>query len=79
MGYSTTGKHYKTVNGKMIAETISLVTNSPIVKTRGKITWPPMSVLVIGVKTSTPATLIMYMNSTLAQSSYQNVSMSFTK
>ena len=50
-GYSTTGKHYITINGEMITEAISQVTNNPIIKTKGKITLPPMSISVISVKT----------------------------
>ena len=50
MGYSTTGKHYITVNGEMIAEAISQVTDNPIIKTKGKITLPPVSVSIINVK-----------------------------
>ena len=51
MGFSTTGKHYITVNDEMIAEAISQVTNNPIIKIKGKITLPPMSASVISVKT----------------------------
>ena len=50
-GYSTTGKHYIMVNGEMIAEAISQATDNPIIKTKGKITLPPMSFSVISVKT----------------------------
>ena len=50
--YSTTGKDYIIVNSEMIAEAISQVTNNPTIKTRGKITLPPMSVSVISVKMS---------------------------
>ena len=39
------------VNGEMIAEAISQVTNNPIIKTKGKIILPPMSVSIIIVKT----------------------------
>ena len=48
--YSTTGRHYITVNGKMIAEAILQVTDSPILKTKGKITVSPMSISLISVK-----------------------------
>ena len=41
MGYSTTGKHYITINGEMIAEAISQVTDCPILKMKGKINFPP--------------------------------------
>ena len=32
-GYSTTGKHYITINGEMVTEAISHITDSPIMKT----------------------------------------------
>ena len=51
VGYSTSGKHYIMVNGEMIAEAISQVTDNPIIKTKGKITLSPMSVSIISVKT----------------------------
>ena len=54
MGYSTAGKHYIMINGEMIAEAILQVTDSPILKTIGKITLLPMSVSVIGIKMPTP-------------------------
>ena len=38
--YSTTGKHYITINGEIITEAISQVTNNPIIKTKGKIVLP---------------------------------------
>ena len=38
------------INGEMIAEAISQVTDNPIIKTKGKITLPPRLVSVIGVK-----------------------------
>ena len=53
--YSTTGKHYITINGKMIAETISQVTNNPIIKTKGKITMPPNVHLSNKSKNATPS------------------------
>ena len=40
------------VNSEMIAEAISQVTDNPIIKTKAKITLPPMSVSVINVKMS---------------------------
>ena len=51
MGYSTTGKHYITANGEVIAEAISQVIGNPISKTKDEITLPPMSVSVVSVKT----------------------------
>ena len=48
--YSTTGRHYITINGKMITEAILQVTNSYILKSKGKITLLLMSVSLISVK-----------------------------
>ena len=50
-GYSTTGKHYITINGQVIAQSILQTLDYPIIKTRGKITLLPMSVSIIEVKT----------------------------
>ena len=73
MGYSTAGKHYITINGKMITGAISQVTDSPILNTKGKISLPSMSVSVIGIKYQHFLTLIMCFNSTLTHFSYQRV------
>ena len=51
IGYPTTGRHYITINGEMIADVISQVTDSPILKTKCKIILPPMAISVISVKT----------------------------
>ena len=53
MGYSTTGRHYITINGEMKAQAISQTTNSPILKTKGKIMLPPMSISIVGIKMPT--------------------------
>ena len=50
-GYSTMGKYYITINGEMITEATSQITDNPIIKTKGKITLPPMSISVLSVKT----------------------------
>ena len=52
-GYSTTGRHYIAINGKMIAQAISQAINSPILKMKGKITLPPMSISIVAIKTPT--------------------------
>ena len=49
--YSTTGKHYITINGQVIAQSILQPLDYPIVKTKGRITLPPVSVSTIEVKT----------------------------
>ena len=51
-GYSSTGRHYITTNGEMIAQSISQATTNPILKTKGKVTLPPMSVSVLEIKMS---------------------------
>ena len=53
MGYTTAAKHYLTINGEMITVAILQITDSPILKTKGKITVPLMSVSVIVIKTPT--------------------------
>ena len=45
-GYSTTGKHYITINGQVIAQAFLQTTDYPIIKTKGKVTLPPMSVSI---------------------------------
>ena len=34
----------------MIAQAVSETTNSPILKTKGKVTLPPMSIFIVGIK-----------------------------
>ena len=49
-GYLTTGKHYITINGQVIAQFISQPLDYPIIKTKGRITLPTVSVLIIEVR-----------------------------
>ena len=49
--YSTTGKHYITINGQVIAQSVLQALYYPIIKTKGKVTLPPMPVSIIEVKT----------------------------
>ena len=72
-GYSTTEKHYIMVNGEMITEVISQVTECPIIKNRGTFTLPLMSVSVISVKIPPLQNINNVYNSTVAHSSYQRV------
>ena len=50
-GYSTTGKHYITINGQVIAQLILQPLDYPTVKMKDRITLPPVSVSIIEVKT----------------------------
>ena len=50
-GYSTTGKHYITINRQVIAQLISQALDYLIIKTKGKVSLPHMSVSIIEVKT----------------------------
>ena len=50
-GYSTTGKHYITINSQVITQLISQPLDYPIVKMKGRITLPPVSVSILEVKT----------------------------
>ena len=52
-GYLTSGRHYTTVNGEMLAQAISQSTNSPMLKTKGNIKLFPMSISVVSIKTPT--------------------------
>ena len=49
-GYSITGRHYITINGEMIAESIWQTTTNPICKNKGKIILPPVSVPIVEIK-----------------------------
>ena len=42
--YSTTGKHYITINGQVIAQSILQTLDYPIIKTKGMVTMPPIYV-----------------------------------
>ena len=61
-GYLITGRHYITINGEMIAQAISQSTNSPILKTKGKITLPPMSISAVEIKMPTLQIPLIFMN-----------------
>ena len=50
-GYSTTGRHYITINWQVIAQMILQATDYHIIKTKCKVTLSPMSVSIIEVKT----------------------------
>ena len=49
-GYSTAGRHYITLNGEMLAQSISQVMVKPVLKTKGKIILPPSSVSVLEIR-----------------------------
>ena len=49
-GYLTAGRHYITINGEVLAQSISHTTVNPILKIKGKVTLPPISISVVGVK-----------------------------
>ena len=46
----TVGRHYITINGEMLAQSTSHATVNPILKIKGKVMLPPMSISVVGVK-----------------------------
>ena len=48
--YSTSERHYITINSEMIVQAISQSTNSPILKTKGKVNLPPRSISIVGIK-----------------------------
>ena len=49
--YSTTGKHYITINGQVIAQSVSQALDYPIIKTKDRVTLPPVSISITEVKT----------------------------
>ena len=51
--YSITGRHYITIDGKMIAQAISQTLNCPILKMKGKMTVPLVSISIVAIKTPT--------------------------
>ena len=48
--YSTSGRHYITLNGETLAQSTSQVTVMPVVKTKGKIILPPSSISVLEIR-----------------------------
>ena len=49
-GYSTTGRHYITLNGEMLAQSISQVTVKPVLKSKETIRLAPSSVSVLEIR-----------------------------
>ena len=61
MGYSTDGRHFITIKGKVIAQSFHSTIGEPIWKTKGRIILKPNSISVITVNTpSIPDTNILY-------------------
>ena len=50
-GYLTTDRHYITINGQVIVQSVSQPVDYPTIKTKGRVTLPPVSVSIIEVKT----------------------------
>ena len=50
-GYSTTGKCYITINAQVIVQLISQALGYPLIKTKGRVTLPHVSLSIIEVKT----------------------------
>ena len=50
-GFSITGRHFLSVNGKMVVQSISTPTIEPIIKNKSKIKLSPHSITVVSVKT----------------------------
>ena len=51
-GFSTTGRQFLSVNGQMVAQSISTHSIEPIIKTKGKIKLNPHSITIVSIKTS---------------------------
>ena len=61
IGYSTNGRHFITIKGKVITQSCQSTVEEPILKTKGKITLKPNSISVIAVKTpQSPGTEALY-------------------
>ena len=50
-GFSITGRHFLSVNGQMVVQSIPTPTIEPIIKTKGKVKLNPHSITVVSVKT----------------------------
>ena len=50
-GFSITGRHFLSVNGQMVVQSIPTPTIDPIIKNKGKIKLNPHSITVYSVKT----------------------------
>ena len=50
-GFSITGRHFLSVNGQMVVQSIPTPTIEPIVKSKGKIKLSPHSITVVSIKT----------------------------
>ena len=50
-GFSITGRHFLSVNGQMVLQSIPTPTIEPIIKNKGKIKLNPHSITVVSVKT----------------------------
>ena len=50
-GFSVTGRHFLSVNGQLVAQSIPTPTNKPIIKNKSKIKLRPHSVTVVSVRT----------------------------
>ena len=60
--YSTAGRHYITINGVTLDQGISWATVNCILKIKGKVTLPPMSISLVEVKMPEVPMLIICMN-----------------
>ena len=52
-GYMISGRHYIIINSEMVVQAILQGTNIPILKTKGKVNLPPVSISIVGIKTPT--------------------------
>ena len=50
-GFSTLGRHFISLNGKMIAQSVSLITTQPIIKCKSRTLLQAYAVSIISVKT----------------------------
>ena len=56
----TTQRHNITINGEMKAQSVSQATTNPVLKIKGKVTLPQVSISVVNIRTPVnPATNIL--------------------
>ena len=49
-GFSIMGRHFLSVNGQIVAQSITTLTMEPILKTKGKIKLNPHSITIVSIE-----------------------------
>ena len=50
-GFNITSRHFLSVNGQMVAQSVTTLTIEPVIKTKGKIKLYPHAIAIISIKT----------------------------